>query len=112
MLWVERLSSRVGDREKDKSWCIAQKSLLSTELITSPLSFLLQREMVMKMEMIETTNDACINGLMMVADDFILQEEHDGVDDDESILWKPRKLQQCVTNIRIYSDNRGIGEGL
>ena len=51
VLWAERLSSRVGDREKDKSWCIAQKSLLSTELITSPLSFLLQREMVMKMEM-------------------------------------------------------------
>ena len=60
----------------------------------------------MKMEMIETTNDACINGLMMDADDLSLQEKHDG-DDDESILWKPRKLQQCVTNIRIYSDNRG-----
>ena len=43
---------------------------------------------------------------MMEADDFILREQHDG-DDDENILWKPRKLQQCVTNIRIYSDNRG-----
>ena len=40
----------------------------------------------MKMEMIETSNDACLNGLMIEADDIILQEEHDGVDDDESIL--------------------------
>ena len=60
----------------------------------------------MKMEMIDRSNDACLNGLMMDADDLSLQEKHDG-DDDESILWKPRKLQQCVTNIRIYSDNRG-----
>ena len=61
----------------------------------------------MVMKMIDRSNDACLNGLMMEADDIILQEEHDGVDDDENILWKPRKLQQCVTNIRIYSDNRG-----
>ena len=60
----------------------------------------------MKMEMIDRSNNACLNGLMMDADDLSLQEKHDG-DDDESILWKPRKLQQCVTNIRIYSDNRG-----
>ena len=60
----------------------------------------------MKMEMINRSNDACLNGLTMEADDFILQEKHDD-DDDENILWKPRKLQQCVTNIRIYSDNRG-----
>ena len=64
----------------------------------------------MKKKMIERSSDNCINGLMMEADDFILQEKHD--DDDENILWKPRELQQCVTNIRIYSDNRGIGEGL
>ena len=64
----------------------------------------------MKMEMKYRSNDACLNGLMMEADDFILREQHDG-DDDENILWKPRELQQCVTNIRIYSDNRGIGEG-
>ena len=66
----------------------------------------------MKKKMIERSNDDCNCGFMMVADDIILQEEHDGVDDDENILWKPRKLQQCVTNIRIYSDNRTIGKGL
>ena len=65
----------------------------------------------MKMEMKYRSNDACLNGLMMEADDFILREQHDG-DDDENILWKPRELQQCVTNIRIYSDNRTIGKGL
>ena len=75
VLWVERLSSRVGDREKDKSWCIAQKSLLSTELITSPLSFLLQREMVMKKKMIERSNKDCINVLMMVAHIFFFKKK-------------------------------------
>ena len=28
-------------------------------------------------------------------------------DDDPAIVRKARKLQQCVTNIRIYSDKRG-----
>ena len=33
-------------------------------------------------------------------------------DDDPAIVRKARKLQQRVTNIRIYSDNRTIGKGL
>ena len=33
-------------------------------------------------------------------------DEANVVDDDDAVR-NPRKLQQCVTNIRIYSDKRG-----